>query len=93
MLVPFGEVAEGLDDLVRWERHRIELMELFALRGHVAPPPHEAFAGWRERLVRCEAAHRLVAVLIPHEARVRLIDARLIGPPQVRGPLRAGWPA
>lgn len=63
MDIPFSEQLEALDDIVRWERHRIDLTHQLALTGQCQPPPDVAFRGWRERLERLEAATALVREL------------------------------
>jgi hypothetical protein len=92
MLVRFADAAEGLQDLARWERQRLELMQLLAVRGHVAPPPDEAFAGWRARLVRVEAGARILKILVPHEAAVRALDPKLAETVEVPA-MGATWPS
>jgi hypothetical protein len=92
----FSDIAEALHDLVVSERHRIELMHWLAARGQVQPPPSVAFAGWRDRLHKLEAAEAFITGLIPHETSVREFDSvaaammRLVAERKRRGEAATG---
>jgi hypothetical protein len=73
----FADIAASLEDICRWERHRIEHTHWLAIRGHCEPPPDVAFAGWRERLVRMQAGQTILTILVPYEPLVRGFDPRL----------------
>lgn len=93
MHIAFADVVEGLRDIARWERQRIELMQFHAVRGRIEPAPDVAFAGWRERLARIEAAGKILTILVPHEIAVRALDPRLNVPLTSRPPIDPSWPS
>ena len=71
---PFAALAEALDDLVRFERHRIELETWLSTTFPGAHyQPGAVLATWQARLARLEAAAKLLTALAPHEAAVRAL--------------------
>jgi len=88
--IPFADIEQGLRNIASWERHRIELTQWHALRGYAPPLPDDAFAGWKERLIRIEAGHRLLTILVPHEAAVRAMHDQLAVPVMKR-PELTSW--
>lgn len=77
MRTPFTALAGALENLIVWERHRIEFAREMALRGHIAPPADSAFAGWQQRLDCLEALLRVMHALAPIEDQVRALHPAL----------------
>lgn len=71
--VALGEMAEALVDMIRWEKHRIELTHWLAIRGQCEPVPGAVMATWWARLTLMEESAALITSLAPHEAAVRAI--------------------
>jgi hypothetical protein len=88
--VPFADIEQALRHIATSERHRIEHTHWHVVRGYAPTVPDGAFAGWRERLIRIEAGHRLVSILIPHEADVRAMHEQL-KVPVVPRPTTTSW--